>query len=140
MPRFPIVLPVVTPRVMKLHPAEDCDAMVHFLAIELVMDVAARMKQVCREDIILRLGFLEAQDVRLFLVEKTFDDGHAGADRINVPGGDFKLGHGKFCSALLGGVKEGLLAAVPHTGTKRPLLRGHGARADQALSRKAIDA
>ena len=40
---------------------------------------------------------------------------------------------------LFGGVKEGpshkegLFVSVPRTDTKRPLLRGHGARADQAF-------
>jgi hypothetical protein len=36
--------------------------------------------------------------------------------------------------------KEGLFMLVWGTNMKRPLLRGHGARADQALSRKVIAA
>jgi hypothetical protein len=34
---------------------------------------------------ILRLGFLQAQDVRLLLVKESLDDRHAGAHRIDVP-------------------------------------------------------
>ena len=74
MARLAIVLPVVAPGVVKRQPRQDRDAMVHLLAVELVMDVAARMEQVGREDMILRLGFLQAEDVRLLLVEEAFDD------------------------------------------------------------------
>ncbi len=44
--------------------------MVHLLAVELVMDVAAGVEQLGREDMVLRLGFLQAEDVGLLLVEQ----------------------------------------------------------------------
>ena len=79
MARLAIVLPVVTAADHAAAPAtEDRDAMVHLLAIELVMDIAARMEQVGREDMILRLGFLQAEDVGLLLVEQPFDDAARG--------------------------------------------------------------
>ena len=107
--------------------------MVHLLAVELVMDIAARMKQLRGEDIVLRLGFLKAEDVWLLLVQEAFYDMRAGADGIDVPGSDLELGHGEFCSALSRRVKEGLSMGVPRTLMERPLLRGLGARADQAF-------
>jgi len=102
---------------------------VHLLAVEFVVDVAAAGEQFCREHRIHRLGFLEAQQVRLLVVEEARDDPGPGADRIDVPAGDLEGGQGTlfglgFASALAG---DALLAK------KRPLLRGHGARADQAF-------
>src|SRR6185369_12417088 len=105
------------------HPRQDGDAMMHFLAIELVMDIAARMEQVGRENMVLRLGLLQAEDVRLFLVEQPLDDMRTGADRVYIPRSDLERGHGLSCSALSSGVKEDLSVCVPRTHTERPLLR-----------------
>jgi hypothetical protein len=68
--------------------------MVHLLPVELVMDVAARVEQRGGEHDVLRLGFLQAEDVGLLLVEQPPDEVGAGAHRIDVPRGDLELGHG----------------------------------------------
>ena len=81
--------------------------MMHLLAVELVMDIAARMEQLGREHMVLGLGFLQAKYVGLLFIEQPFDDLRSGADRIDIPGSDFELGHVKFCSALSGRVKKG---------------------------------
>ena len=130
--RFSVVLPVVATTVAERKTAEDRDAMMHLLAVELVMDKAARVKQFGREHMVLGLGLLQAEDVGLFLVEQPFDDLRAGTDRIDVPGSDLECGHERGM-ACYGNRTEGLLAACPRQATKRPLLRGHGARADQAF-------
>ena len=52
--------------------------MVHLLAVELVMDVAERVEQLGGEDIVLRLGLLQAEDVGLLLVEEALDDARRG--------------------------------------------------------------
>ncbi len=94
MARLAIVLPVVAPAVVERHPAEDRDAVVHLLAIELVVNVAARVEQVGRKDDIERLGLLQAEDVGLLIVEQPRDDGGARAHRIDVPRGNLEFGHG----------------------------------------------
>ena len=52
--------------------------MVHLLAVELVMDIAARVEQLGGEDMVLRLGLLQAEDVGLLLVEQPLDDRQRG--------------------------------------------------------------
>ena len=67
MPRLAIVLPVVLPGSASGTPAEDRDAVVHPLPVELPMDVAEAVEQLGREDAVEHLGFLQAQDVGLLL-------------------------------------------------------------------------
>ena len=67
VPRLAIVLPVVAAGLGERHPAEDRDAMVHPLAVELLVDVAVAVEQVGREDVVEHLGFLKAQDVGLLV-------------------------------------------------------------------------
>ena len=78
MARLAIVLPVVAAAVVQRQARQDGDAMVHLLAVELVMDIAARVEQLGREDIVLRLGLLQAEDVGLLLVEQPLDDARRG--------------------------------------------------------------
>ena len=58
------------------------------------MNIAARVKQLGRKDMVLGLGFLQAKDVRLLVVEDALDDRHASADRVDVPGSTLERGHG----------------------------------------------
>jgi hypothetical protein len=86
------------------------------------MLVALASKQIGGKYIVGDLGFLEAKNVRLLLAEQAFDDAEPGSDRVHVPGCDLDgLGH---ASRLARSVLEA---------KKRPPLRGHGARADQAF-------
>ena len=91
VPRLAIVLPVVLARVLQRHPAEDRDAMVHPLPVELAMDVAVTLEQIGREDGVENLGFLEAQDVGLLLGDQALDKPGARAHRVDVPGRDLQL-------------------------------------------------
>ena len=82
-------------RVVQRNAAQDGDAMVHLLAVR-VRDGRSRANGTARrEDMVLRLGLLQAEDVGLLLVEEALDDRRAGADRIDVPGSDLELGHGR---------------------------------------------
>src|SRR5687767_12022912 len=93
MARLAIVLPVVTPAVVQRDAAQDGHAVVHFLAIELMMDISARVEKLRREDKVLGLGLLEAEYVGLLLVEQALDDRDPGSNRVDVPGGDLERGH-----------------------------------------------
>ncbi len=100
--------------------------MVHPLALERRMDVAVTPEQLGGKDRVDCLGFLEAEDVGLLLGDQALDEAEARAHRIDVPRGDFQP-----------------LAHVPPLNpsrprSKRPPLRGRGARADRALSRKGF--
>ena len=64
--------------------------MVHPLAVQLLVDVAETGEQLGREDLVDRLGFLQAQDVGLLLGDKALDQRRAGADRVDVPRCDFQ--------------------------------------------------
>ena len=117
MPSLAIVLPVVAAAIVKRDATENCDAMMHLLAIKLVMDIAARMEEAGWKYIVLRLGLLKAEDVGLFLVKEAFDDGRAGAHGVDVPGSDLERGHG-LSTAYHECRTDGLLAACPRQATK----------------------
>ncbi len=131
MARLAIVLPVMAPAVVKRQARQDRHAMMHFLPIEFVVNIAARMEQRGGKDDVLRLGFLQAENVGLLLVEQALDDAGARAHRIDVPGNDLEHGH-VVVQACKDSRQQRLLPASPRQATKRPPLRGHGARADQA--------
>jgi CheY-like chemotaxis protein len=104
------------------HAAENRDAVVHLLPLQNAMHVALASKQVSGKVIVGDLGLLKAKNVRLLLAEQAFDDAEPGSDRVHVPGCDLDgLGH---ASRLAPSVFEA---------KKRPSLRGHGTRADQAF-------
>src|SRR5689334_3950958 len=102
-----------------------------------------------REDIVVRLRLLQAQDVRLLLVEQPFDDPGAGANRIDVPAGDLELWHaapfsltgqGGNCGertmarfTSVGSAWKAFHFPSPGRENERPWFRGHGTRADQAF-------
>ena len=90
MPRLAIVLPVVLAGVFQGHPAEDRDAVVHPLAVELPVDVAVTVEQVGRKDVVEHLGFLKAQDVGLLLGDQSLDERRARPHRVDVPRSDFQ--------------------------------------------------
>jgi len=94
VPCLAIVLPVVAQVVVERQLRHDRHAMMHLLPVEQLVTVAQAMEQLGREDRIHRLGFLQAQYVGRFLAQQPLDDPRAGTNRINVPRGDFKLGHG----------------------------------------------
>ena len=83
--RLAIVLPVVAARFVQRQAADDGDAMVHLLAVELLVDIAVLAEQLGREDLVERLGFLQAQHVGLLLGQQALDQLGAGADRVDVP-------------------------------------------------------
>ena len=94
MARLAIVLPVVAAGLAELDPAEDRDAVVHLLALQRAMHVALLAEQVGREEVVGRLGFLQAEDIGLLLAEQALDDADPRTDRVHVPGGDLDgLGH-----------------------------------------------
>jgi hypothetical protein len=87
---FSICLPVQPVILDQRNTREDCDAVVHLLAVQHLMDVAQVPKCLCRKDIVQSLGFLKTEDVGRFLAEELLDDTDAEPDRIDVPGSDFQ--------------------------------------------------
>ena len=59
--------------------------MVHPLAVQLLVDVAQAGEQLGRENLVIGLGLLQAQDVGLLLGDQPLDQRGASADRIDVP-------------------------------------------------------
>ncbi len=49
------------------------------------MDISRAAEQIGREDVVPRLGFLEAEDVGRLLDEEALDDAEPRAHRIDVP-------------------------------------------------------
>ena len=95
MARLAIGLPVEPVILMNRHPAHDRDAMVHFLAVQHLMDIAQTAEHIGGEGLVHHLGFLKAQYVRRFLGQELFDNVDARADAVDVPGCDGKsVGHG----------------------------------------------
>ena len=74
MTGFAVILPIVAFCVAHLHPTEDRNAMVHPLPLELLVDVPVTGEKLGREDIIGRLGFLQAKNVRPLLVKEPLHD------------------------------------------------------------------
>jgi len=66
------------------------------------------------------------------VADQLLDEGGARADRVDVPGCDLELGHGSRCSHALSALRAAD-CRLPIPIRKRPPLRGHGARADQAF-------
>ena len=64
--------------------------MVHPLAVQLLVDVAVAVNSSAGKTSSLRLGLLQAQDVRLLLGDQALDQRGAGADRVDVPRGDLE--------------------------------------------------
>ena len=120
MSRFAIILPIVTAGFLQRDAAEDGDAVVHPLAVQRMMNIAARGEEVGRKHLVFGLGLLKAENVGLLLVEESADDRHTGPDGVDVPAGDLEFAH-----------HPPLASPCPET--QRPPLRGHGARADQAF-------
>src|SRR5205823_1419354 len=119
-----IVLPVVFPRVLERHAAEDRDSVMHALPVELDMGITVAKERIGGKYAVEHLGFLQAQDIGLLLFDQPLDQPDARAHRVDVPRSDLEpFGHA--------------FALSPDTpSSKRPSLRGHGARAGRALSRK----
>ena len=94
MPRLAIVLPIMAARFAKRDLAEDSDAVVHLLALQLVMHVTEIGEQFAGKDVVCRLRLLKAKDVRLLLPQQTLDDSEPGSNGVHVPGCDLDLvGH-----------------------------------------------
>jgi len=94
VPRLAIVLPIMAFRLRDLHPADDRDAVVHPLAFQLLVRVSMLAEEVGGEDIIRRLGFLQAENIGPLLLEQPLHDRQPGAYRIDIPGADFQTAHG----------------------------------------------
>jgi hypothetical protein len=74
----------------------------HRLAADDDVIVAEPPEQRLRELGIADLGLLQTKDVGRFLDQEFLDDVGAGADRIDVPGGDFQRGrHGAGLAAAM---------------------------------------
>src|SRR5690606_12443032 len=74
----------------------------HRLAADLEVVVAEPPEQAFGKFGVADLGFLQAEDVGRLLDEEPLDDGGAGADRIDVPGGDLEVRHRWRCSEPAG--------------------------------------
>ncbi len=103
----------------------------HALAVKHDMLIAERAERIEGEVVVDDLGFLEAQDVGRGFLQKLLDDGDPEADRVDVPGDDF---HACDVAPRGGGDKD---RAAACRSTKRPPLRGRGARADSAFVTQA---
>src|SRR5206468_9519481 len=77
--------PVMLTRIFQRNATEDGDAMVHALAVELDMRIAVALEGIGWEDAVEHLGFLQAENVRLLLLDQALDQPDARAHRIDVP-------------------------------------------------------
>ena len=64
--------------------------MMHALAVELLMLVAKAMEEIGGEDVVIGLGFLQAQDVGLVLGDQASDQRGPGPHRVDVPRSDLQ--------------------------------------------------
>ena len=86
-------------------PREDGHAVIALLAVNGLVDIARLAEGLAREEVVDDLGFLQAEHVRLLLLEQLQDQLLAQADRVDVPGGELHRGAFLLCTGRRSGAE-----------------------------------
>ena len=114
----------------KRHLAEDCHTVVHLLPVDDDVRITKTFERIHGKLRVLRLGFLQAQNVRRHFLQEPGDNIHPEANRIDVPGSNL---HAMALSIAPQPRKRQDRPVCIDPETERPSLRGHGARVNRAF-------